>query len=1001
MQLEPHASVSLVMVLALLFALLVLVLWWTRRTYPGFNRWSAAGILLVAALCLLALRGLAPDWASVVCADSLIVIASILYLEGARQFLGLRPRNWLTCAGGFLAVIAVAFFDYVVPSLNARGTVMSSFMAIIFIITAIRLLKAIPPQHKFGMTLTGSMFALCAALLLARALYFQFASPLSDSTVYFGISGALVVAIVAALVCIGVGIVLLADERVVSDMYDAREAALRAKLEVNERRQREGVLRESLERFQTVANAAPVMIWASGPDKLCMFFNKPWLDFTGRSMEQELGNGWAEGVYPEDLDRCLATYNSSFEIRHRFQMEYRLRRSDGEYRWIMDHGTPLYQKGEFAGFIGSCIDVTEQKLMAERLLAQKVQLADAQRLANLGSWERDLDDCGFDCSEEFLRILGLQGKPPGTLWDFLQYVHPKDRHSVSQSALEIRSSGSPVEMSYRIVRPSGEVRFVRSIVQAIRDHRGKPVRAVGAMQDITEQLRSAELLRENEKRLKNAERLAHLGNWYWDLRSNKVSWSEEMFRIFGQPQDYTPSYEGFFQAVLPQDRERVGREVRDSLANKGEVFSEVQIARPDGELRVITFIAEVLLDEEGQPASFFGACQDITEERRAQEETVARQKLESIGTLASGIAHDFNNLLGGVLAQTELALSELSAGINPEQELKAILDVAIRGSEIVRELMIYAGKESAVVGLVDVSRIVKEMLELLKVSVSKHAVVETDLDEDLPAVRANAAQLRQVVMNLVTNASEAIGHRDGVIRVTTSRVKVGKESSEGISDRLAAGDYVKLTVSDTGRGMPRGTQARVFDPFFTTKALGHGLGLSIVHGIVTGLGGAIHLTSEPDKGTTFEILLPWAKGTAETFNGPMPASEEPARPAQSATILVVEDEDALRKAVGRMLRKIGFEVLEAANGSAAIDLLRTSGSKIDVVLLDLTVPGASSTEVVAAAAKARPDLKVVLTSAYSEEMATPTWSTPLIHGFIRKPYRFGDLAQTLRDALPS
>jgi nitrogen-specific signal transduction histidine kinase/CheY-like chemotaxis protein len=397
----------------------------------------------------------------------------------------------------------------------------------------------------------------------------------------------------------------------------------------------------------------------------------------------------------------------------------------------------------------------------------------------------------------------------------------------------------------------------------------------------------------------------------------------------------------------------------------------------------------------------FGAVLDITELRRAQEETVARQKLESVGTLASGIAHDFNNLLGGVLAQTELALSELATGVNPEEELTAIRDVAIRGSEIVRELMIYAGKESAVVGLVDVSRIVKEMVELLKVSVSKHAVLETDLGEDLPAVRANAAQLRQVVMNLVTNASDAIADRDGVIRVTTSCVKVDQESSEGISDRLAAGDYVQLTVSDTGHGMPLETQARVFDPFFTTKLAGHGLGLSIVHGIVRGLGGAIHLTSEPDKGTTLQILLPWAERTAETFNGPMPAAEEPARPAQSATVLIVEDEDALRQAVAKMLGKAGFEVLEASDGSAAIDLLRAKGRKVDVVLLDLTLPGASSHEVVVEAAKARPDLKVVLTSAYSEEMATATWSTPLIHGFIRKPYQFGDLARTLRDALPS
>ena len=225
----------------------------------------------------------------------------------------------------------------------------------------------------------------------------------------------------------------------------------------------------------------------------------------------------------------------------------------------------------------------------------------------------------------------------------------------------------------------------------------------------------------------------------------------------------------------------------------------------------------------------FGACQDITDFRRAQQENLDREKLESIGTLASGIAHDFNNLLGAVVAQSELALEELAAGSRPEQELKAIRDGALRGSEIVRQLMVYAGKDRASVGLVNVSLIVDEMLQLLKISVSKHAVLETDLGKDLPAVRADTAQLRQIVLNLVTNASEAIGDRAGVIRVTTKCVRDrASTSAKGMAD----GDNLQLEVSDSGPGMSQETQARVFDPFFTTKSSGHGLGLAVVQGIV-------------------------------------------------------------------------------------------------------------------------------------------------------------------------
>src|SRR5215471_417688 len=242
--------------------------------------------------------------------------------------------------------------------------------------------------------------------------------------------------------------------------------------------------------------------------------------------------------------------------------------------------------------------------------------------------------------------------------------------------------------------------------------------------------------------------------------------------------------------------------------------TEFQIVRPNGDLRTVTFTSQVMLDEEDAPRHIFGACQDVTDDRQAQEEAFARQKLETVGTLANGIAHDFNNLLGGVLAQAELALSKLASGSRAEEELKAICSVAISGSEIVRQLMTYTGQEREIVGPIDVSQVVREMIPLLHVSVSKRAELKTDLDEDLPAVRTSSAQIRQIVMNLVTNASEAIGDRDGVIRLTTRLVTVGKERFGWIPAELAEGEFVQLEISDTGCGMTRETQTRVFDPFF-------------------------------------------------------------------------------------------------------------------------------------------------------------------------------------------
>jgi two-component system, cell cycle sensor histidine kinase and response regulator CckA len=327
--------------------------------------------------------------------------------------------------------------------------------------------------------------------------------------------------------------------------------------------------------------------------------------------------------------------------------------------------------------------------------------------------------------------------------------------------------------------------------------------------------------------------------------------------------------------------------------------------------------------------------------------------------------------------------------------------VAMRGSEIVRQLMIYAGKESGAVGPVDLSKTVDEMLSLLKVSVTKHAVIEAHLDHDLAAIRASAAQLRQIVMNLITNASDAIGDEDGVIRVITRRGTLKRESGTSSSTTLPDGEYLQLEVSDTGRGISPETQASVFDPFFTTKSPGRGLGLAVVQGIVRGLGGAIHLASEPGKGTTFQVLLPSEKTPAAASGQVISGDGQMAVSTQHGTVLVVEDEDYLRQGIVEMLRKTGFEVFEAAEGSSAIKLLRGDGGKIDVVLLDMTMPGPSSREIIAEAVNAKPDIKVILTSAYSQEMIEGAMRAPQIRSFIRKPFQFGELLRMLRNSLSS
>ena len=262
------------------------------------------------------------------------------------------------------------------------------------------------------------------------------------------------------------------------------------------------------------------MIWLAGLDKGCAFFNKPWLDFTGRTLDEELGDGWAAGVHRDDLDTCIATYNSAFDSRERFQLEYRLRRADGEYRWIIDNGLPLNRDGAFTGYIGWCVDITEQKLIKARLRASELQLKDAQRLAGIGSFQFHIASGMTEWSDEMYRICGVPADSPPMAFAFLSRVHPQDRSIVLTARDQALSSTDTVDLQFRLIRPDGDVRFVRVKGHAVRNDQGKAVRLIGAMQDITEQVCASEHLTESERRLKRAEFLANVGNWSVDLLTN-------------------------------------------------------------------------------------------------------------------------------------------------------------------------------------------------------------------------------------------------------------------------------------------------------------------------------------------------------------------------------------------------------------------------------------------------------------------------------------------------
>ena len=398
-----------------------------------------------------------------------------------------------------------------------------------------------------------------------------------------------------------------------------------------------------------------------------------------------------------------------------------------------------------------------------------------------------------------------------------------------------------------------------------------------------------ESLRKSEERFRLATKATNDSIWDIDLATGVVSWNDTYANLYGRVPETSDSWQWWIDNIHPEERENTVAGLRSAIAGRSSSWTcEYRFRRVSGDWAYIYDRAYVARDASGNAWRVIGAMQDLTGRKAAEAALREKHKLESVGALAGGIAHDFNNLLGAVQAQTELALAELDTGSSCKEKLQAIGDVAMRGSEIVRQLLVYAGKESEVVELVDLSRIVEEMLPLLKVSVSKRATITVDLGQHLPSIPANKAQLRQIVMNLVTNASDALGERDGLIHVATTCVNVGPDST-AISDRVPAGDYVELEVADTGCGMSAETRTRLFEPFFTTKSVGsagHGLGLAVVDGIVRRRGGAIRVTSELGKGTTFHILLPCKESTGEAASHAMTITTESASPLEQATVLV-------------------------------------------------------------------------------------------------------------------
>lgn len=455
--------------------------------------------------------------------------------------------------------------------------------------------------------------------------------------------------------------------------------------------------------------------------------------------------------------------------------------------------------------------------------------------------------------------------------------------------------------------------------------------------------------------------------------------------------DFFPKEQADFFRAKDQDVIRERRTL--------EIPEEQIQSRSHGEITLHTRKLP-LFDESGEPFLLLGISENITEQRSMEEALRQAQKLESLGVLAGGIAHDFNNLLTAMLGNLGLASLQAPEGHSVQPYLRNAEATALRAAELTRQMLDYAGRGVFVVKSLDLSRAAGDMASLLKVSISKKITLRFEFSEGLPRIQADPAQLQQVVMNLVTNASEAIGESRGEIHLATGMVELDAAQAAALhpGSPIPPGHYVTLTVKDDGSGMPPEVLSRIFDPFFTTKFSGRGLGLSAMLGILRAHRAGIGIQSEPDQGTEFRIYFP--KGITNAQDDAVP--EPPAAPPQErGTVLLVEDEPEIRQSTSSLLRQSGFDVLEASDGVEACDCYRRERARIRVVLMDQTMPKMDGRSAAKEILAFDPQARIILTSGFPMGPDIRSTAGATLAGFLPKPYQREALLAALQRALGS
>jgi two-component system, cell cycle sensor histidine kinase and response regulator CckA len=570
-----------------------------------------------------------------------------------------------------------------------------------------------------------------------------------------------------------------------------------------------------------------------------------------------------------------------------------------------------------------------------------------------------------------------------------RHTHAEDVEWCTAFCLDATAHGRDHQFEYRMIAADGRVVWLRDVVTLALDENGEP-QLRGIMLDITERKQAEEELRRSEARYRSLVTATAQAVWTADAHGRAYQDAPWWRALSGQAPEAIRD-EGWLDVVHPDDKARVRESWRHAVENGVPYQEEYRVRAHDGGYRILALSGVPVRDDAGRIVEWVGTYTDVTEHRETAGKLLQAQKMESLGRLAGGVAHDFNNLLTVIRGYSDFLIADREADDLTRQDAEQIRQAATRAGLLTQQLLAFSRKQMRAPERVDLNPRVREASTMLERLVGEHIELVLDLPPDAGAVLVDVGQIDQLLMNLVVNARDAMPD-GGVITIRTGHVLASDAS--GVP---SCGDWTTLLVADTGVGMPSEVRARAFEPFFTTKQMGRGtgLGLSTVYGIVRQSGGHISLESEPGRGTTVTVYLPRLGAAAPILAAP----STDACIDGNETVLLVEDEDDVRRLAQQALERHGYHVLSASCTDHALQLLRSGDARIDLVLTDVVMPGKSGAELVEQVTEERPGIRVLYMSGYTDDAILRHGVLDAGVNFIQKPFAPSDLARKVRDVL--